>query len=100
VGQKQNVALGQFPTVANRVSRRTYEIGLTEFDQLVDIGLDGIECVHSKITPQDSVGLIKYCNKTGILKSGGSDCHKIADLGPCAERLNIPDEWIEYYRRS
>ncbi|MCR5186257.1 MAG: PHP domain-containing protein [Clostridia bacterium] len=45
--------------------------------------LDGIECVHSKHSKEQTQFLIDFCNEHNLVKSGGSDFHtdKVHTLG-------------------
>jgi hypothetical protein len=83
-----------------RIKRRSYEMGEKEYDNLIEDGLDGIECVHAEITPKDSTILIDYCDSRNILKSGGSDSHRLVDIFKRMDRLNAPNEWIDWYKLS
>lgn len=38
--------------------------------------IDGIECWHSRHTPQTSTAYVNFARKEGLLVSGGSDCHQ------------------------
>lgn len=60
-------------------------------------GLDGLECIHSKIIPKDSVLLMRMCQENGWLMTGGSDTHGLSVLKDWNERLNIPDSFIDWY---
>lgn len=45
--------------------------------QIVNLGiLDGLECMHSCITKEQSEFLMDLCNKNNLVMSGGSDFHR------------------------
>lgn len=44
-------------------------------DQLIDLGLDGIESIHPKHSPMMIEMYREYAYKNGLLETGGSDCH-------------------------
>jgi 3',5'-nucleoside bisphosphate phosphatase len=60
-------------------------------------GLDGLECIHSKMMPKDSVKLIDYCRNNNLLMTGGSDTHGLDALESWNARLQVPDRFISWY---
>ena len=44
-------------------------------DELVDAGLDGIECSHSDHTEEQTEQFAAYARLRGLLRTGGSDFH-------------------------
>lgn len=50
-------------------------------DEAVAYGLDGIECYYGTFTEAQKQFLEAYCDKNGLLKSGGSDHHGL-DVRP------------------
>ncbi len=63
--------------------------------RLVEAGLDGLEIVHPKHSPDKQKKLAKIANELSLLTSGGSDFHgdpeREADLG----KFSIPDESVD-----
>ncbi|HMP82100.1 MAG TPA: PHP domain-containing protein [Verrucomicrobiota bacterium] len=49
---------------------------------LVEAGLDGIECFHTKHTPAMSAHYLKIAEKHSLLITGGSDCHGMSKGKP------------------
>ncbi len=45
-------------------------------DELIALGLDGIEVVHPTATPQDEIGLRATARKHALLVTGGTDFHE------------------------
>jgi 3',5'-nucleoside bisphosphate phosphatase len=58
-----------------------YQLGLpwgqleTEIKGLVELGLDGIEAVYSRHSPQDRIAYSELAARHGLLITGGSDFH-------------------------
>jgi predicted metal-dependent phosphoesterase TrpH len=42
---------------------------------MVDDGLEGLECYHTKHSPADSAHYLELARKYNLLVTGGSDCH-------------------------
>ncbi len=62
--------------------------------QLVDAGLDGIECFHSKHSSADSQRYLKLAQKYNLLVTGGSDCHGMSKGKPLIGGVKIPYEYV------
>ena len=66
------------------------------FEELIPLGLDGVEVWHPENTPEQQEALIKTAKKHGLLMTGGSDFHggfnayplKIGEYGPTEEALS------------
>ncbi|MFV0440642.1 MAG: PHP domain-containing protein [Lachnospirales bacterium] len=75
-----------------------YGLGKGEIEKLVlflkDLGLDGIEVVHSTYSSEQEKFLRKIANKYNLLQTGGSDFHgaikKNLELGTGYGSLHIP----------
>lgn len=63
--------------------------------QLVEAGLDGIECFHSKHSSADSQRYLRIASKYNLLITGGSDCHGMSKGKPLIGGVKIPYEYIE-----
>src|SRR5690554_108704 len=46
-----------------------------EVDELVSLGVDGIECIHPSHSWQKQLNYTEYCDNNALLKTGGSDYH-------------------------
>ncbi len=65
-------------------------------EELIPLGLDGVEVWHPENTPEQQEMLKKTAKKHGLLMTGGSDFHggfnayplKLGDYGPDEESLN------------
>lgn len=62
---------------------------------LVESGLDGIECFHTKHTPSMSTHYLKIAEKHGLLVTGGSDCHGMSKGRPLIGTVKLACEHVE-----
>lgn len=61
---------------------------------LVEAGLDGIECFHTKHTPSDSKRYLRIAEQYKLLVSGGSDCHGMSKGKPLIGSVKLPYEYV------
>ncbi len=61
-------------------------------DALTDRGLDGIECVHSQHTLEETERFRRYADGRGLLKTGGSDFHAVNSPRRIGYPVFEPDE--------
>ncbi|HWL51182.1 MAG TPA: PHP domain-containing protein [Chthoniobacteraceae bacterium] len=52
-----------------------------------ECGLDGIECAHRSVHPEQTAFYRAYCREHGLLSTGGSDSHDNEDV------LTPPEQW-------
>lgn len=73
--------------------------GLNRTDQvipeLVEAGLDGIECFHSKHSPSTTTHYLKMAERLGLLVTGGSDCHGMNKGKPLIGTMKVPFQYVE-----
>jgi predicted metal-dependent phosphoesterase TrpH len=73
--------------------------GLNRSDQvipdLVDAGLDGIECFHTKHPSATSEHYLQIAKKHSLLITGGSDCHGLSKGKPLIGTVRLPYEHVE-----
>lgn len=62
---------------------------------LVDAGLDGIECFHTKHSTVMSERYLEYAEEYDLLVTGGSDCHGYSKKAPLIGTVKLPYEHIE-----
>jgi predicted metal-dependent phosphoesterase TrpH len=62
---------------------------------LVNAGVDGIECFHTKHSPADSKHYLNVANKYGLLVTGGSDCHGMSKGRPLIGTVKLPYEYVQ-----
>ncbi len=62
---------------------------------LVDAGLDGIECFHTKHSPTMSEHYLEIAEKFNLLVTGGSDCHGFSKNKPLIGTVKLPYEYVE-----
>jgi predicted metal-dependent phosphoesterase TrpH len=73
--------------------------GLNRTDEvipaLVDAGLDGIECFHTKHSTTMSERYLEIAEKFNLLVTGGSDCHGFSKGKPLIGGIKLPYEHVE-----
>jgi predicted metal-dependent phosphoesterase TrpH len=73
--------------------------GLNRSDEvipgMVDGGLDGIECFHTKHSHSVSDHYLQIALKFGLLVTGGSDCHGVSKGRPLIGSVRLAYEHIE-----
>jgi predicted metal-dependent phosphoesterase TrpH len=63
----------------------------------VECSLDGIECAHPGVPDEFTPVYREYCEKNGMLSTGGSDCHSDADIEHVFAAHGGPDEWLDEF---
>jgi 3',5'-nucleoside bisphosphate phosphatase len=73
--------------------------GLNRTDEiipaLVEAGMDGIECFHTKHSTQMSERYLEIADKFHLLVTGGSDCHGFSKNKPLIGTVKLPYEHVE-----
>ena len=73
--------------------------GLNRTDEiipaLVDAGLDGIECFHTKHSTKTAERYLEIADKFHLLVTGGSDCHGFSKGKPLIGTVRLPYEHVE-----
>lgn len=59
-------------------------------EQLVELGLDGLECFHSKHTAHQCEHYLRVAQTCGLLVTGGSDCHGKNHRRPVIGTVKLP----------
>jgi 3',5'-nucleoside bisphosphate phosphatase len=62
---------------------------------LVEAGLDGIECFHTKHSTITSERYLEMADKYHLLITGGSDCHGFSKGKPLIGNVKLPYEHVE-----
>ena len=62
---------------------------------LVDAGLDGIECFHTKHSTVMAERYLEIAEKYDLLVTGGSDCHGFSKKAPLIGTVKLPYEHVE-----
>lgn len=57
---------------------------------LVEAGLDGIECFHTKHSTAASQRYLEMADRLGVLVTGGSDCHGLNKGKPLIGTIRLP----------
>lgn len=63
--------------------------------RLVDLGLDGIECFHTKHSASTSDHYLKIAARYNLLVTGGSDCHGFSKGKPLIGTVKLSGEHLE-----
>ena len=73
--------------------------GLNRTDEvipdLVDAGLDGIECFHTKHSTAAAERYLELADKFHLLITGGSDCHGLSKGKPLIGTIRLPYVHVE-----
>jgi hypothetical protein len=73
--------------------------GLNRSDEvipdLVEAGLDGIECFHTKHSTAISEHYLEIADKFNLLVTGGSDCHGLSKGKPLIGTVKLPYQHVE-----
>jgi len=62
---------------------------------IVEAGLDGIECYHSKHGPSETTQYLEMAALHGLLITGGSDCHGSNKGRPLIGTVKLPYPFVE-----
>ncbi len=82
---------GGLAVMAHPGLNRTDEI----IPDLVDAGLDGIECFHTKHSTVMSERYLEIAEKYNLLVTGGSDCHGFSKKAPLIGTVKLPYDHVE-----
>ncbi|HLX69872.1 MAG TPA: PHP domain-containing protein [Verrucomicrobiae bacterium] len=73
--------------------------GLNRSDEvipdLVEAGLDGIECFHTKHSTAIAEHYLEIADKFNLLVTGGSDCHGLSKGKPLIGTIHLPYQHVE-----
>ncbi|MEP6663754.1 MAG: PHP domain-containing protein [Verrucomicrobiota bacterium] len=61
---------------------------------LVEAGMDGIECFHSKHSRKDSERYLKIAAENNLLVTGGSDCHGLNKGRPLIGSVKLDEKYF------
>ncbi|MGA3265995.1 MAG: PHP domain-containing protein [Verrucomicrobiota bacterium] len=78
--------------------------GLNRTDEiipaLVEAGLDGLECFHTKHSTTTSEHYLEITDRYHLLVTGGSDCHGFSKNKPLIGTVKLPYEHVERLREA
>jgi predicted metal-dependent phosphoesterase TrpH len=78
--------------------------GLNRTDEvipdLVEAGLDGIECFHTKHSTSVSEHYLEIADKFDLLVTGGSDCHGMSKGKPLIGTVKLPYQHVEKLKEA
>jgi predicted metal-dependent phosphoesterase TrpH len=81
---------GGLAVMAHPGLNRTDEV----IPELVDAGLDGIECYHTKHSPAMVDHYLRLADRFKLLVTGGSDCHGLSKGKPLIGSVRLPYEHV------
>jgi len=87
---------GGLAVMAHPGLNRTDEI----IPDLVDAGLDGIECFHTKHSTVMSERYLEIAEEYGLLVTGGSDCHGFSKARPLIGSVRLPFDYVDRLREA
>ena len=78
--------------------------GLNRCDEvipsLVEMGLDGIECYHTKHTNHTAAHYLEITKRYGLLVTGGSDCHGMSKGKPLIGGIKLPIHYVHKMQKA
>lgn len=78
--------------------------GLNRTDEvipdLVEAGLDGIECFHTKHSTAVAEHYLEIADKYNLLVTGGSDCHGLSKGKPLIGTVRLPYQHVEKLKEA
>jgi predicted metal-dependent phosphoesterase TrpH len=63
-------------------------------EPLIEAGLDGLECFHTKHPPSLSEHFVSVAEEHGLLVTGGSDCHGMNKGKPLIGSIKLPYQYV------
>ena len=87
---------GGLAVMAHPGLNRTDEV----IPELVDAGMDGIECFHTKHSSATVEHYLEIADRFHLLVTGGSDCHGLSKGKPLIGTVRVPYEHVERLRAA
>ena len=81
---------GGLAVVAHPGLARTEEV----LPELIEAGVDGIECFHTKHSPSASEYYVSLAEQHNLVVTGGSDCHGMNKGKPLIGSIKLPYEYV------
>jgi len=88
-------AAGGLAVVAHPGLARTEEA----LPDLIEAGIDGIECFHTKHSPAASEYYVSLAEQHNLLVTGGSDCHGMNKGKPLIGSIKLPYEYVRQLKQ-
>lgn len=82
---------GGLAVMAHPGLNRTDEV----IPEMVEAGLDGIECFHTKHSPATAEHYLALARRFKLLVTGGSDCHGMSKGKPLIGSVRLPHHYVE-----
>lgn len=81
---------GGLAVVAHPGLARTEEV----LPELIEAGVDGIECFHTRHSPSASEYYVSLAEQHDLVVTGGSDCHGMNKGKPLIGSIKLPYEYV------
>ena len=96
-------ASGGVPVLAHPLSLELTGSALgVAIDELASLGLQGMECIYGRYSPEDRAALVDIATRTGLAVTGGSDYHGTykpdLSIGTGRGDLDVPDGVLDELR--
>lgn len=69
-------------------------------EPLVEDGLDGIECYHTKHSNNTAAHYLEITKRYGLLVTGGSDCHGMSKGKPLIGGIKLPIHYVHKMQKA
>src|SRR3954465_11454547 len=67
---------------------------------LVGLGLDGLECYHTKHSPAATHNYLQLARQFNLLVTGGSDCHGTSKGKPLIGTVKLPFQYVDKLKEA
>jgi predicted metal-dependent phosphoesterase TrpH len=85
---------GGLAVVAHPGLARTEEV----LPELIEAGIDGIECFHTKHSPSASEYYVSLAEQHNLVVTGGSDCHGMNKGKPLIGSIKLPYQYVRHLK--
>ena len=72
----------------------------SNLEEIINLGIEGIEVLHSDHTPQDTKIFAEFAKTHNLLITGGSDCHGRAKKDILIGTVKLPYEYVEKLKNA
>jgi len=77
---------------------------LNHYDEMIPLlarlGVDGLECFHTKHTPKKARRYLNVAARLNLLVTGGSDCHGFSKGQPLIGTVRLPSIYLEKLKEA
>lgn len=80
------------------IAHPTMNLDHAALERAAAAGIDALEATHPRVAEPDAALLRDLCRRSGLIETGGSDCHGTRRGGPSLGRCRVPMETVERLR--